>query len=626
MQAIYLMSSKDFDETHIGRMFLAFGLAQFICMAPAGYFLDYSNRKLFWVSLSGGVCAVLTVLSALTADKDQFWWMIVLKVVQGAVTAILPPGFNAITMGIVGSTGFTRQVSRNRMMNHIGTALVVASGSLVAYGLYPNIGALFVVSPLAALGVWYYLRQILPNHVNKDAARGLILQSPTMDEYELADDVAECKRRAARVSSEGNPAPASWDLSSGSESASRESSEYRRLSGAEMRSPNCGQGTPSRAPAQVAAPRAVSSDVETENQVPNTNSGVYRPPELLAGALDPPSTTAGRGKETIEVARGRSDERTVLQPSVALPSHEIQRQSSRTSSLPSFNLGWQRGDTKGVKQNMNPQTPLDVLKNPNLLIFTTVIFFFHLANSSVLPLVMQSLALKDVQSGILLSGLCILIAQGCMAFFAKLCGDFSPYWGRKNLMLAGLASLTVRCFMLTLLVSAEDTIQTRQGAIVLKTLILSTQFLDSVGAGIIGTLQILVTSDLSGGTGRFSLLLGFTTAAMCLGATVSGYMGQALAHDHGYSFAFTALGILSLIPFVLYVFAMPETLPDYARPIPIRNRRRRLRELLRKLNDSRRRILQSKRNPFRSGTERGQTPIPVDSSPLSKAVHKVELV
>jgi len=72
--------------------------------------------------------------------------------------------------------------------------------------------------------------------------------------------------------------------------------------------------------------------------------------------------------------------------------------------------------------------------NPTLFVFAAVIFFFHLANSSVLPLVMQSLALRDAQAGILLSGLCILIAQGFMAFFAKICGDYSPIWGRKKLV------------------------------------------------------------------------------------------------------------------------------------------------------------------------------------------------
>ena len=95
-------------------------------------------------------------------------------------------------------------------------------------------------------------------------------------------------------------------------------------------------------------------------------------------------------------------------------------------------------------------------------------------------------------------------------------------------------------------------------------------------------------------------MLGVTTGAMCLGATVSGYIGQTIAEDHGYTAAFTSLGAISLIPLFMYMFCMPETLPDYAKPI---QRRRRIMALLRKLNDQRRRLA-SKANPFRRPREK----------------------
>lgn len=124
---------------------------------------------------------------------------------------------------------------------------------------------------------------------------------------------------------------------------------------------------------------------------------------------------------------------------------------------------------------------------------------------------------------------------------------------------------------------------------VIKGLLLATEVIDSVGAGILGTLQILVTSDISGGTGRFSLCLGVTTASMCLGATISAYLGQAIAADYEYEVAFAALGAISLIPVLLYGFCMPETLPEYAKPQP---RRQRVRELLRRLDEKRKQLLE----------------------------------
>jgi predicted MFS family arabinose efflux permease len=74
-------------------------------------------------------------------------------------------------------------------------------------------------------------------------------------------------------------------------------------------------------------------------------------------------------------------------------------------------------------------------------------------------------------------------------------------------------------------------------------------------------MYILVTSDISGGTGRFSMTLGLTTAAMSIGGTVSGYLGEALAQDVGYKQAFFILCLMSLVPALLYLFFMPETLP-----------------------------------------------------------------
>ena len=235
------------------------------------------------------------------------------------------------------------------------------------------------------------------------------------------------------------------------------------------------------------------------------------------------------------------------------------------------------------------QSPLAVLMDLTLMKFTAVVFFFHLSNSSVLPLVMQNLSLQDPQAGILLSGLCIMIAQGFMSYFAKICGEYTPIWGRKNLTLIGLFSLTVRCFLLTFLVSVQDTVKSSSEGVILKLLILSTQVLDSVGAGLFGTLHVIITNDISGGTGRFSLMLGITTGAMCIGGTLSGYIGQALAYDYGYPAAFSALGMMSLIPFTIFAVFIGETLPDYARPKP-QQRRKRLLALLQRLNNQRKNI------------------------------------
>jgi MFS family permease len=226
---------------------------------------------------------------------------------------------------------------------------------------------------------------------------------------------------------------------------------------------------------------------------------------------------------------------------------------------PSFNFGMASiSSAFSGTGTLKADSPLQVLRDPVLLTFILIVFLFHTSNGTVLPLVMQTLAIGGGRSGILFSGLCIIVAQVFMVMSAKICGDYSGIYGRKTLFLIGLFSVPLRCGLLALLLMLRGE---ESGFGFLQFLILSTQILDGVGAGIFGTMYILVTSDISGGTGRFSMTLGLTTAAMSIGGTFSGYLGEALAQDQGYKEAFSILGIMALVPALLYLFFMPETLP-----------------------------------------------------------------
>jgi hypothetical protein len=353
---------------------------------------------------------------------------------QGAITALIPPGLNSITQGIVGSVGMTRQVSNNEMRNHFGTAIIVLTGSLIAFFTYPDIGTLFVVSPIACAGVICFLFKIRPEDIDHDAARGLKLTSDTPDDGKTM--------------------------------------------------------------------------VSAQYKLTGPDGG------------------------------------------------------AKLDNTPSFNFGFGKGGGENEVETPDAAphaaTPFDVLRDGTLLTFIVIVFLFHTSNGTVLPLVMQTLAIGEGRIGILMSGLCIIVAQVFMVGSAKVCGDYSGKWGRKSLFLIGLFSVPVRCFILYLLTGVKNA-QDDTSAF-LSVVILSTQILDGVGAGVFGTMYILVTSDISGGTGRFSLTLGLTTAAMSIGGTVSGYLGQALAQDKGYQTAFMILGLMSLVPALAYLVFMPETL------------------------------------------------------------------
>eukprot|EP00980_Cylindrotheca_fusiformis_P025639 scaffold14307_cov177-Cylindrotheca_fusiformis.AAC.3 len=395
MQSAYLIAAKGYSEKQVGVLFFVFGMSQFLFQTPAGYLYDGTERKVLWLSAAGVLTTSMTVLTALFASDSNFSLMVVIKFAQGGITSFIPPGLNSITQGIVGSAGMTKQVAVNEMMNHLGTAIIVAIGSLIAFALYPDIRTLFIVSPIACIGFLYFVNQIKSSDIDHNAARGLTAE-----------------------------------------------------------------------------------------------------------------TDGAEGKDA---------------------------------------------------QNTQAASPLEVLKDPILLLFIVICFLFHLSNGTVLPLVMQTLAIGNGRSGILMSGMCITIAQLVMVASAKVCGTYSAKYGRKILFLIALGIVPIRCAILAGLLAIQGD---NDAGFFLQFLILSTQVLDGVGAGLFGTMYILVTSDISGGTGRFGLTLGLTTAAMSIGGTVSGYLGQALAEDRTYLAAFLILMGMSLVPTLIYLIFMPETLPE----------------------------------------------------------------
>jgi len=449
MQSTFLIASKSYTETQVGIIFVVFGLSQFLFQTPAGYIMDYSNRKVQILGAAVVGTSILTVITAACAQENgaNFGVMVFIKFIQGALTALIAPGVNSITQGIVGTIGMASQVSMNEMMNHLGTAIIILSGSLLAYELYPDIALLFIVSPIACLGVIYYLSQIRPGDIDHEAARGL----------------------------------------------------------------------------------AVSSEITTKGEIFDTCGDRYEPPSENSALLNP--------------------------------------------NNPGFDGGTNNGS--GQKYVLNEEqpkkadTPLQILRDPTLVTFITICFFFHMANGTILPLVMQAVAVDNGRSGILMSGMCIIIAQACMVVSAKVCGVYSGLYGRKYLFLVGFFSLPLRCGILSYLLHLKENIANRGdneygyddvGLQWVDIIMLSTQVLDGVGAGIFGTMYVLVTSDISGGTGRFSLTLGLTTSAVSIGGTISGYLGQAIAQNYGYRQAFTILGSMALFPALLYLFLMPETL------------------------------------------------------------------
>jgi MFS family permease len=151
-------------------------MSQFLFQTPAGYLYDYTEAKVLWLSIAAIATTLLTIFTAIFAQPygANLSLMIFVKFLQGAVTSFIPPGLNSITQGIVGAAGMTSQVSTNEMMNHLGTAIIVLTGSVVGVILYPDLGFLFIVSPIACIGFLIFLNRIKLSDIDHAEARGLV--------------------------------------------------------------------------------------------------------------------------------------------------------------------------------------------------------------------------------------------------------------------------------------------------------------------------------------------------------------------------------------------------------------------------------------------------------------------
>ncbi len=483
MQSTYLITAKQYTEEQVGIMFFAFGISQFLFQTPAGYLMDYlaSHRKILLLGLSAIATTILTLATAAFATNNggNLHFMILIKFFQGALTALIPPGLNSITLGIVGIDGMTDQVSQNEKLHHLGTALFVIIASLLAFAIYPRIEFLFIVSPLGCIGLLYHLRKLRREHIDHNAARG---------------------------------------FSFSSRDAISSSSKSRRSTGSINNTTSIGTSL-LEASASIHVPSSSSSLHEDDIR--------FRP-SFNFGFIQSAATTKSISFDAVT---------TNTNTTMTTPKINSQHNPPSSSSI--------------LKAN----TPLQIIQKSTMIIFVTICFTFHLSNGTVLPLVMQTLAIGNGRFGLLLSGLCIAIAQIFMEISADICGHYSVLHGRKTLFIIGIITVPIRCTLLTLFLSMKEEIPW----ILYHVFILSTQVLDGVGAGIFSTLYVLVTSDMSIGSGRFSLTLGLTTAAVSLGGTISGYFGQVLAEYRGYREAFLILAFVSLIPACIYYLCMPET-------------------------------------------------------------------
>jgi MFS family permease len=191
-----------------------------------------------------------------------------------------------------------------------------------------------------------------------------------------------------------------------------------------------------------------------------------------------------------------------------------------------------------------------LFKDVHLLAFATCLFLFQLANAAILPQVGERLAHSDRHSSSLEISALIVISQIIVALLAPWAGRTAATWGRRPLLLLGLAALPIRSGLFSLTTD--------------PTLLVIIQALDGFSGATLGVLTALVVADLTNGTGRFNLAQGVVGTFSGVGASLSTLITGIVTQRFGYVAGLvgvTAVGLTALV--VAWEF-MPETKPPRA--------------------------------------------------------------
>jgi MFS family permease len=188
---------------------------------------------------------------------------------------------------------------------------------------------------------------------------------------------------------------------------------------------------------------------------------------------------------------------------------------------------------------------LRLASDRRLLTLAGCVLLFHLANAAMLPLMGGVVTTRSAQWATVLIAACIIVPQIAVAIFSPWVGRQAQAWGRRPILLAGFAALCIRGVLFA--------------AVTNPYALVAVQLLDGVSAAALGVMVPLIVADVTRGTGRFNLALGFIGSAVGIGASASTTLAGYLSDHFGSSVAFFGLAGIAAAGVALALAALPET-------------------------------------------------------------------
>jgi len=193
-----------------------------------------------------------------------------------------------------------------------------------------------------------------------------------------------------------------------------------------------------------------------------------------------------------------------------------------------------------------------LFKDHRLLTFAVCLFLFQLANASLLPQVSQALAHAEGHLSSLIVSALVVGPQIVVALLAPWAGRTAVSWGRRPLLVIGLAAVPIRAGLFA--------VTTDPAALV------ALQLLDGLSGATLGVLTALVVADLTAGTGRFNLAQGLVGTLSGIGASLSTSLSGLIVQNFGYAAGLLSITAVGLLAVAVVLAFMPETKPPSRKP------------------------------------------------------------
>ncbi len=203
-------------------------------------------------------------------------------------------------------------------------------------------------------------------------------------------------------------------------------------------------------------------------------------------------------------------------------------------------------DAPGSVVSAVPQLPVRaLLTDRRLLAFSACVALFGLSNGAMLPLAASQATAEIGARAQLVIAACIVLPQLLVALLSPAVGRIAERRGRRGLLLLGFAALPVRGVLLSLQLGPYP--------------LVAIEALDGIGAASFGVLLPLIAADITRGTGRFNLCMGFLGLWIAGAATLSTALGGLIADQASLGAAFLVLAGAGALGTLLVWAVMPET-------------------------------------------------------------------